>query len=503
MKKIFSTAIILLSAISTAFAQSATLNVTFINASTKSCRIWVPANTLLQEQYFDVQLNASGLGSHVFKLTKPEFISLTYSNNDADTAKTYDYIMYLSPGDNITFKANFRGKYNGAEVTGKGYKNNQPLLSALAGASFNSMYGDSTPTRIIAFANKHQADMKVALNKYIKLYKPSVDFIKNEKLNIDYEAAYEYYEFKEENKYRIWKSYDLNLKKWESIQDSLFATIKLNNDEAFTAVNYLMLIKTFLQREKERLWMYSGKNPEAFYKEWYHSDVVTGKKLFNNDPENLLQEKIINHYFTNRSAEFLYANLFDDAMEMHTPENIVLIFNNLKKRYPNSEYIKLYKPSIDTIREKENRKLPADMIFVKDNGTTLNTFDDLLALTKGKTVLLDMWGTWCGPCRNEINDNGPAIKAYFKGKGLDYVYVANRDLEHEDEWKKLIAYFDMKGTHVLANASLTKDIMDKVKGPGYPTYVIIKKDGTWELSKAGYPMNRDVLIKQLEDALAQ
>jgi thiol-disulfide isomerase/thioredoxin len=143
------------------------------------------------------------------------------------------------------------------------------------------------------------------------------------------------------------------------------------------------------------------------------------------------------------------------------------------------------------------------MIFAADNGTNLNTIEDVLALTKGKTVLLDMWGTWCGPCRQELALEGPAIKAYFKGKGLDYLYVANRDSNNEDNWKKLIAYFDLEGTHILANANLTKDIMAKVKGTGYPTYVIIKKDGTYELSKAGYPMNRGILIKQLEAALEQ
>jgi protein-disulfide isomerase-like protein with CxxC motif len=60
----------------------------------------------------------------------------------------------------------------------------------------------------------------------------------------------------------------------------------------------------------------------------------------------------------------------------------------------------------------------------------------------------------------------------------------------------------MEGFHILANLKLTKDIMQKVKGNGFPTYVIIKKDGTYELSKAGYPMNREILIKQLEEALA-
>ncbi len=45
--------------------------------------------------------------------------------------------------------------------------------------------------------------------------------------------------------------------------------------------------------------------------------------------------------------------------------------------------------------------------------------------------------------------------------------------------------------------------MDKVKGTGYPTVFIIKKDGTVEKSKTAYPINRDVLIKQLEDDLAE
>jgi thiol-disulfide isomerase/thioredoxin len=142
------------------------------------------------------------------------------------------------------------------------------------------------------------------------------------------------------------------------------------------------------------------------------------------------------------------------------------------------------------------------MVFAADNGTKLNTLADVLNLTKGKTVLLDMWGTWCGPCRSEIEKNGAAIKEHFKNKGLDYFYIANYDQSNEATWKKLIAFFKLTGTHILANEKLTDDIMKKTNGSGYPTYVVIKKDGSYELSKAGYPMDRDVLIKQLEEALA-
>ncbi len=112
-----------------------------------------------------------------------------------------------------------------------------------------------------------------------------------------------------------------------------------------------------------------------------------------------------------------------------------------------------------------------------------------------------MWGTWCSPCRQEIEKNSAEIKKHFKGKGLEYFYVANYDASNTKAWKELISYFNLEGTHILASQALTKSVMNAVKGKGFPTYFLIKKDGSYELSKAGYPMERAKLIQQLEEAL--
>lgn len=97
--------------------------------------------------------------------------------------------------------------------------------------------------------------------------------------------------------------------------------------------------------------------------------------------------------------------------------------------------------------------------------------------------------------------NASSIRAYFKDKPVDFLYIANYDLTQEDAWKKLIAFYDMEGQHILASQELTSDIMDAIKGKGFPTYLIIKKNGSYEVSKAGYPMDRKVLIKQIEECL--
>ncbi|RYY06937.1 MAG: TlpA family protein disulfide reductase, partial [Sphingobacteriaceae bacterium] len=330
---------------------------------------------------------------------------------------------------------------------------------------------------------------------------PDSVFLKDWRENQKYYVAEKYYSFKEDNKFYVSKSYKSNYIKWQQVQDSLFTIKNLNNDNALNAYNYCLLLRDFLLREKEALWHLKEADPEKFYIEWYNS-ISEGELSFKNDRKNLLKEKIINKYFSGKSAEYLYAVLFNEAINNANHENLESIFVRFKNQYPASKYIAWFEPTIKSLVEKQKIKLNDKMIFADNNGLNITKFEEVLKLMKGKTVLLDMWGTWCSPCLQEIEKNSQFIKDRFQGKGLDYLYVANFDLKNEKKWKELIAYYHLEGNHVLANISLNKDIMAKVKGTGYPTYVIIKKDGSYELSKAGYPMNREILIKQLEEAIA-
>ncbi|SER66846.1 TlpA family protein disulfide reductase [Pedobacter rhizosphaerae] len=501
MKKLTILILICSLTIQCTFAQNAKLTVNIINSKAKKYTLtdW---KLVLRYDYLNMgdQLVSlkPGNNTQILNLKSPQFF--IFSCNEKEKDLSYD--LYIRPGDNIELSADFSKPDLGLKVTGKGSENNQPLIGLnKIHTDLQKLYGDSLPGRVLTLLKKEESEKNELFTTYLSRYKPSQDFIRDWKINLKYLIPHEYFSFKENNKYRIAKSYQQTEREWKRIQDSLFKAEYLSNDKAFVSDNYKQLLGDFLSREKERLWKLSYSDSTAFFKDWYGTTPDKGRPEFKKDMTNLLSEKIINRYFKNKSAEYLYAVLIESALEEKNNENIPEIYLSFKRKFPNSIYLGPIKPHIEEILRKQQNTINNKMTFADNNGRELNTFEEVLALTKGKTLLLDMWGTWCGPCRQEIENNTAAIKKHFKDKGLDYLYIANHDLQNEKKWKSLIPYFNMEGLHILANQNLSKDIMDKVKGDGYPTYVIIKSDGSFELSKAGYPMKREVLIKQLEEAL--
>ncbi len=481
--------------------QTAVLHVSFNNIKDPHC--WVRVADEISPSSGEISIKPGKIAERSFKLPRPCFVNLNCYDS-GNSAKFFSYTLYLSPGDDLDLKADFNKPGFGITVTGKGSNNNQPLMGLTKQwwnlSDFNK---DTLPDRIINTLNAEQRAYESNLKNYIERYKPSNDYVRACKIDLPYIITYNYYTFKENNKNQIWDAYKRNYAKWQRVSDSLFTTSKISNDEALNSIHYTELINDFLPRERERLLNMAQDEPKAFYKEWYNADTLNGKKLLMDDNRNLLQEKIISKYFTGKSAEYAYAVLLKDASREADPQNIPQIFERFKNKYPHSNYIALFGPSVDTISARFKQVLNNKMIFWADNGAKLNTLQDVITAMKGKTVLVDMWGTWCGPCREEIEKQSTSVRNHFTDKSLNYLYIANYDLQNSEQWKKLIVYFDMEGIHITANKKLTNDIMAKVKGQGFPTMFIIKKNGTVEPAKSQYPINEDVLINQLEEVLTE
>jgi hypothetical protein len=388
-------------------AKSATVHITVKNFS-GSITVENPELRfdLTKNKFTTLHLDAHQPASYTMDLDKPTFLVLYFSFNRCS--------LFLSPGDELFLTVDFGKK--SIVVTGKGSNNNQPEIFALTNdMDLQHLRDDETPFRVIAALNKQYLLNKAMLANYIKINKPSAALIKTANINLQYFTPFFFYEFSHINIYGKPKE---QLPNWQKIQDSLFSTAKLSNNAALRAYNYTQLIDLFIISKGGELWTEYENKPVLFFKEWLHTDAVRGKKLFNYAPVGILFNKVIDKYFVGKAAEYVYGQSVKYEFYKADYPSTVLLFDNLKKKYPASAYIKGFNAPIAEVVNKQRQVLNSKMIFLIENGTKLNTFKDVLALTKGKTVLVDMWGTWCGPCREEIEKNAKKLRDHFKGKTL-------------------------------------------------------------------------------------
>ena len=153
---------------------------------------------------------------------------------------------------------------------------------------------------------------------------------------------------------------------------------------------------------------------------------------------------------------------------------------------------------------EENVKMPAAKAFLKDKqekylaisrrdiskSPSLKSAEDVANMSdgekilrkliepyKGKIILMDIWGTWCGPCKEALSHSQEEYER-LKDYDLVYLYLANRS--PEEAWQNVIKQFEVLGDNVV-HYNLPSDqqqaVEHFVKITGYPTFKLIDREG--------------------------
>jgi len=204
--------------------------------------------------------------------------------------------------------------------------------------------------------------------------------------------------------------------------------------------------------------------------------IILQEETFTNINDLYTLEKVeFSKALEAKKADFIslkgqYKNL-DSTLVVEDAKDTESLFKFLAARYD-----KMYKKAklIGTPSPKfsnyENHK----------GGTT--SLDDL----KGKYVYVDVWATWCGPCKREI----PYLKEVekeFHGKNIEFVSISIDKLGAHEAWKQMVSEKELGGIQLFAGNDL--QFINDYGIEGIPRFILIDDKGNIVNSDAQRPSN--------------
>lgn len=118
--------------------------------------------------------------------------------------------------------------------------------------------------------------------------------------------------------------------------------------------------------------------------------------------------------------------------------------------------------------------LPAAVLSAEVKNLDGTTFT--IADKKGKVLLLNMWATWCAPCRKEM-PTLVRLQDTYRDKGFEVIGLNTEETDTREKVEKFAAEMKLNYTLVWADLQLQNELVKISQFGGIPQSFLVDRDG--------------------------
>ncbi|MBO6494126.1 MAG: redoxin domain-containing protein [Roseivirga sp.] len=197
--------------------------------------------------------------------------------------------------------------------------------------------------------------------------------------------------------------------------------------------------------------------------------------------------------------------LYNAAIQKQYEKVILDSYEELKYNYPETLYDPVLKEHIDPIRAYHTKleQPMSDKIIMIENADEYTTWEEMVEPYKGEVLYVDLWATWCGPCKDEF-EHKEGLYEFLDGKLIKILYVSSDRDEAEGKWKEMVNFYGLEGVNMRISQELFWKIWKDMLGSNtaaIPRYIIVDKGGNMIVKEAARPSEGQKLYDQLASYL--
>ena len=109
---------------------------------------------------------------------------------------------------------------------------------------------------------------------------------------------------------------------------------------------------------------------------------------------------------------------------------------------------------------------------------------------RGKNVYVDVWATWCGPCKEEIPDL-KKLEAEYHNKKIAFVSLSVDKMKDKEKWLSMIQEKELGGVQLLSDSDWKTDFIQDYGIKSTPRFILLDHEGMIVSADAPRPSSGD------------